>query len=296
MNRSLCCFLLMLSSLSASAQTDSSAVGDTIGVYSQRGVLQTTRSYSYHGASQLANSQLHPVLRRSPDSVARKLFRQSRRQGWLSTGLLVGSVGLLLGSTERRGPQARPNESLILAGYGTLFGSFIPNSTSKRRLSQAIVSHNAYLRIRPDDYVPPIVYAPNQPWVLSLADTVALRRTGPTRDYVYRGISVYPTGQLGRITASLNDRDVNEGVRYVKTINQISGLVGGIGRGLLTSYATTLLLTRLYRPNAPVGNQLLTTSLLCIGANLVLNRHADGAQRRWVARYNDLLKQQFGSR
>lgn len=279
----------------ALAQADSlMTVSDTIGVQSQqKGTVGY--GYQYYGASQLSGKQLGFVLKQSPDSLARRLFGQSRRLNGVATGLTVGTLGFFIGSLTTVGRRGGPGGTLLLAGYTTLFSSFIPRTIASRRLAQAVSAHNTYLRNQREDYLPPVVYAANRQWALSMADTLAVRRVGLTWGYAYRGMPVYPGGQLARLTASLNDPEVNNGIRYVRTINQLGSLVGGIGRGLLTGYVTTLLLTRTrrYGRNTALSNELLTTGLLCVGANFVLSRHANQVQRRWVSRFNETLKQQF---
>ena len=289
----LLCFFLVVMALDAFAQADSLTISDTIGTATQTRGRQNGYGFSYYGANHLAASQLYPILKGSPDSLTRKLFRQSRRLSLVSTGMVVSSLGLLLGSISTVGRQSRVNGALLIGGYAALFGSFIPHSISNRQLGQAIGAHNANIKNRPQEYLPPIIYTSTQPWTLSINDTIARYRVGLTQQYRYRGIPVYPGVQLARLTNSLNDHEVNDGIRYVRTIGRIGGVIGGLGQGLLTGYVTSLLLTRRYRRNASINSELLTTGLLCVGANFVLRRHANRVERRWIVRYNDLLKDQF---
>lgn len=296
MHRSLLCFFVMSMSLTGFAQIDSLTISDTIGVYRQRGVFQTGYGYRYYGATQLAATQLGSVLKRSPDASARQLSGQSQRLNGLATALNVAGVGFFVANLTTARRSARPNRALSLAGYGSLFGSFIPQGISSRQLMRSIESHNQYLRNRAVNNPPPVVYASSRQWTLSLADTIARKRVGLVHEYRYRGIRVLPGSQLSLLTTSLNDRDVNEGLRYVRTVSRIGSVIGGVGQGLVTSYVATLLLTRRYRRNAAIGNELLTSGLLCLGANFVLSRHANRIQRRWISQYNDRLRQQFSLR
>lgn len=280
--------------MSTFAQTDSLTISDTIGTSRQRAFLQTVTGYNYYGASQLTGNQLLPVLNRSPNLLTRKLTGQSHRLNWISTGLVVGGLGLIIDSYAMAGRRYGQNSGLLLTGDLVFLSGLIPQSMSARRLDRAIAAHNVFLRQQADDYLPPVVYTTaSRQWPLSLADTIARKRVLFTSQYTYRGIRVYPNSQLNRLTASLNDREVKAGVRYVRTVSTISGIVGATGRFLLTTYLGSVLLNRRYRRVASTSDDLLTTSLICLGANFVLSYHANRAQRRWVDRYNDRLKQPF---
>lgn len=284
---------LLLRALPGFGQLDSLTVSDTIGVSSSRGFLATAYSYRYYGAAQLSGNQIIGMLKRSPDSAVQAYMHQIRQLNRVSTGLLIGSIGLIGGSIATASRRYGPNGGLLLLGYGTLLGRLFPQNLSSRRLVQAVGAYNAYLQTRPADYVPPVVYASPQKWTLSLADTISGRRVGLTYRYTYRGIRVSPATQTQLLTASLNDREVNQGIRYVRTVNNISRVVGSVGRILVVSYATGLILTnsRRSRRNSTLNTDFLSTGLICLGANFVLSRHANGVQRRWVSRFNERLRQ-----
>ncbi len=291
-----CLFLSILIVSGAFAQSDSLTISDTIGVHRQRGLLQSTYQYSYYGATQLADIQLNPLLKHAPDSLTRHLFRQGRRLDAVSTGLAVVSFGLIAGSLSTPGRQSRVNGGLFLAGYAVLFGRFIPASMSDRRIAEAVQTRNTVLRTQLDAYVPPVVYTASQQWPLSLADTISGRRVRLSYQYTYRGIRIYPSQQTSRLTMSLNDYEVNQGLRYVRTMSSISGLVGGVGRSLLVSYLTGLLLNRnrRYRSSgSTVSDEFLTIGLVGMGTSFALNRYINQAQRHWVMRYNERIRQQF---
>ncbi len=287
MFRLLLCLTFTLMALHSVAQPDSLSRSDTIGVSQQYG-------YTYYGATQLTQPQLTAILTRSPDPLVQNRLARSRWMGRLSTGLLLVSGGAFVGALTRVGYRSPVNTGLLLTGYGTLLGSLIPQQSSRNQLDRAILAHNEYLANKIEDYVPPVVYAYDRPWALTAADTITTRRAGFGYRYQYRGIAVSPGFQLGRLTGSLNDRDVNAGVRYNQTIFRISGLVGSVGRSLLTGYVVGLLLTRRYSRRTPLTTEFLATGLLCVGANVVLKTHANHVQRRWISRYNDVIRERYG--
>ena len=291
------CFVLVsLIAPGAFAQSDSLTGMDTIGIHRQPGLLQSTYQYRYYGADQLTGRQLSPLLKQAPDSLTRRRFWQSRRLNAVSTGLSVVGLGLIVGSISASGRSSRVNGGLLLAGDAVLFGQIIPGAISNRRIVQAVQARNSAARSQPDQYVPPLVYTGSQPWLLSLADTISEHRVRLSYQYTYRGIRVYPSQQTSRLTMSLHDNEVNQGLRYVRTMNTISGLAGGIGRSLLIGYLTGLLLNhnRRYRNSgSALGNEFLTIGLVGVGASFVLNRHINQVQRHWVMRYNERIRQQF---
>ncbi len=286
--------MLIWSATPTLAQPDSLTAGDTVHLTKRRLFLSTLRQYSYHHATNLADVQLLPLLRNSPDSTVQRYTRRGRRAQIIGTSLFVSGYGLMLGGLVS--PLVRPEvrASMMFGGLGLFYGSLIPMRQRTHRFEQALRMHNQLVRSRADAYYTPVFDLSPNADRLSLADTVTVERRGLKTRYTYRGIRLGPTRQLTRLADQLNDQDVKDGFLYTRRVGGIAGLVGGFGSSFLS---TSLLVWGVRRANgasATLNTPVFWSSLAAVTFNYGLRIHVGGVQHRTVRLLNERLRNRFG--
>lgn len=293
----LCAVLIWLvtavSTTPSPAQPDSRTAGDTVHLTKQRLFLSTLRLYGYHYANNLADVQLLPLLHDSPDSTVRHYARRGRRAQLISTGMMASGYGLTLGGllSPLRHPEA--NGSLVLGGLGLFFGSTLPQRQRTLRFEQAVRAHNQFVRSQADAYYAPVFNRSPSADRLSLADTVAVQRRGLKNRYTYRGIRVWPTRQLTRLSDRLADQDVKDGFLYSRRVSGIAGLAYSVGAGLLSTSVLVWGIQRANGSSATLNTPLFWGSLATVTFSYGLRAHVGNVQYRTIRLMNERLHDRF---
>ena len=296
----LCCFLLLLiffgglvNAQSITRQLDSLPMADTVHLNKRRVFLTMIRQYDYRYASNLADMQLMPLLRRSADSTVQRYVGRGRSANLVFAGMYASGFALMTSGLVAPIRQTETRLSVMLGGLGLFYAALIPLGGRSNQLEQAVSAHNRQIRSQADLYFSPVVGMSPPETGLSPSDSVTVIRRGLSNRYMYRGVWVDPARQLKRLANRLDDPDVRNGFEYNRRVSTVAGLFTSLGAGYLVPQLLIYGVLKSSGRSATLSSPIFWTATAATVIGAGISFQARRVQLQTVNLLNDRLRDQY---